>query len=313
MKHFRAAVFALCLQAVTGLYPSINHIMRQQSLEVAAEVASKQPRGLARDPAMDISLLSVVRKLQRQLPTGMVAAEVKSQQFENFGQTLHERQLLTDMGHLEDQLESWKAAEYKLQAKMVSQQSTIDKLKAQQAKALRDQQEAAAVRCGCEIFMCLLMIFGFALCMYVAKMQVSWQVKRLPAAEESTLPRTDAAAPRTSAPEPLPVARQSQPGPPEPPPCVSEFPKGTIQAMASLPHHTAAEEVDFKALDAHQQATDVWKTELGPPYRHDVPSQLARQPIESSKPGCEFFSLAEEPNVAPQNHTTAAEEDWWLN
>lgn len=81
------------------------------------------------------------------------------------GQSERERQLLTDMGRLEDQLESYKRVGPTLHRQMEKQASS---LRALETKAMRIEDMAATLWWDSKMLMCVIIILGFGLCIYVA-------------------------------------------------------------------------------------------------------------------------------------------------
>jgi hypothetical protein len=301
MEHFKALVGALCLQLVICTSLSRGDFRRQQSLEVSAEF---QPDRLEGASATDVSLLSVVQRLQHPRSTALVAKEVRSERLDD-AQSDHERQMLVDMSHLEDQLESWKQAEYNIQRQMYSQKATMEFLKAQQEKAARDQNEAAGVWRCVKIFMCMLAIFGFAVCIHIARMQRAWtwQSKMMFSAPEPML-NIQTLEPHRDVPEQTFLQTPSA--------CthsMKETVDDDLRVTMCVQHPTAAESPDPEAaLSQPHQTEEVGAGSLSLPCHDDHPKEAVRRASIT-----EFFSLAEEtPGAASRSYTTAsAEEDWW--
>lgn len=269
--------------------------LTQQHLEVPVGDGAHQPHRLEGEVAanQELSLLAIMRKLQRR-PESVVANDVKKQRAE-VEQSMREHQLLTDMGHLEDQLETWKYSESTMQSQMSAQASEIAMLKAEHLKAVRDEQEAAAIWRYVKMLMSLITLLGLLLCVYFARSrhQTKLNSPSLIDARHDSWP-------------PLVVEAVSKPEITTTP---TETPfEDTFQATMSLPHPTLAENPDIEAPNAPQQAEDVWKGDCIVSPRESHP---ARQDSESksTEAKCEYFSLVEDAPVG--QHNAFAEEDWW--
>jgi len=278
---------------------------------------------------------------------GLLAKEVSLQRVANDAQTAHERQMLTDMGHLEDQLETWKQAENNMERRMFSQQAAISFMKTQQAKALRDEEEAATVWRCCKFFMCALTILGLATCVYVARLQRAWQCKVVFTAMESASPmetmaslpdhkeliEEDIAQVTMQAPHPA-LTEKYELGKP------SDLGKGETSEEVASTNLIEASDVSQHAEDVqagddemssccHKEvattsfgedlvapqptnAAPTSNTEAKSDSQQEVVEQSKSRVSESEAPKCEYFSLAEDANVEPRrNHS--AEEDWWMD
>lgn len=267
------------------------------------EASTEQPRRLAVDSSNGaVSLLSIMRHLQsRPRPNAAVASEIQLERRDLTGQSSHERQLLTDMGHLEGQLESWKEAEQTLEQQVQQQAATVQSLKLEEARAAHDEQFAEVVWWDCKMLMCAVIITGLLFCIYTSQ-------------KPDALAKPSFNAADMSEPAVAQIVRRARPQPEFIEKDVEQQMEDTLQVNLAMPHPTLAENPNLEAHTARTQAEDV--------YDFDV-SKLAPLPISShekatehvdegdSTPNsarCQYFNLAEEP-VA--HVSTSAEENWW--
>jgi hypothetical protein len=281
MQHFTALIVAIIANLV------------DLSVAVTLRDGSRDQK----QTTEDVSLLSIMRKLQHQRPISMVANEVKLQRPET-EQSMKERQLLTDMGHLEDQLETWKSSQYKMQGQMSAQASELARLKAEHLQAVRDEQHAEAIWRYVKMLMSLITLLGLVFCVYITRSRPQTKLNSpclADARDESWLPPVVEAVPKPV----IAVASVQEPF------------EDTFQATMSLPHPTLAENPDIEAPNAPEQAEDVWNGDLSIISPRSSPNHAARQESEenTTEPKCEYFSLVEDAPVG--SHGASAEEDWW--
>lgn len=304
MEHFKALLIALGVHwldlatAADLRHGAGSSTRSQQHLEVPAVDETHQPHRLEGEFAanQELSLLSIMRTLQRRNPAS-VANDVKMERAET-EQSMRERQLLTDMGHLEDQLETWKSSQYRMQSQMSAQDSEIAMLKAEHLKALQDEQEAAAIWRYVKMLMSLITLMGLLLCVYIARSRSQTKLNS-PCLVDSRQDSWPAPVVECLSKPELPIAEPQQPF------------EDTFQATMSLPHPTLAENPDIEAPNAPHQAEDVWNGDLSIISPQSLPRSPERQDSEGKnvEAKCEYFSLAEEAPVGL--HTASAEEDWW--
>lgn len=84
------------------------------------------------------------------------------------GQSIREKELLSNMGHLEDQLEAYRRLGPSLSRHLEMQAATAKSLKALEAKAVRIEDMAATLWWDSKMVLCVVIIFGSALCGYVS-------------------------------------------------------------------------------------------------------------------------------------------------
>lgn len=300
MEHFKALVVVISVNSVGLSYAATlrndvgSSSPTQQRLGALVKDDAHQPQRLESEfeTNQELSLLSIMRKLQRR-PIAAVAYDVKKQRAE-VEQSMRERQLLTDMGHLEDQLETWKSSQFMMQSQMSAESSEIATLKAEHLQAIRDEQEAAAIWRYVKMLMALITLLGLLLCVYIAR---------------------NRALTKANSPCLIDTRQDSWPAPVVECEPKAEFPttlqkpfEDTFQATMSLPHPTLAENPDIEAPNAPQQAEDVWKGDLSIISPQSLPKHPERQESEE-KAKCEYFSLAEDVPVG--SHIASQEEDWW--
>jgi len=236
-----------------------------------------------------VSLLEIMRGLQSHPTLATVASEVQTQRRDQSGQSSRERLLLSDMGHLEDQLESWKVAEKNLERQMSEQTKTVELMKSEEAKAIHDSEVAAMVWWDCKMLMCLSVAIGLGLCIY--------------SASPVSCPRT----PKSKAAEPVqPVKRKARAQP--------EFierdakPEAEDALLITLPpSHPAEKNVDLESATANFHAEDVRHADVKPNGKEDVENSMHHVDSDNSK--CQFFNLAEDPVTLPDS--ASLEEAWW--
>jgi len=98
-----------------------------------------------------------------------VEAEVARQRAEytETGQSQRERDLLADMGRLEDQLEGYRRLSPSLHRHFQMQEATAKSLRVLEAKSLRIEGMAAGLWWDSKMLMCAVILFGAGLCIYV--------------------------------------------------------------------------------------------------------------------------------------------------
>lgn len=97
-----------------------------------------------------------------------VAAEVAMERtkFTETGRSQRERELLANMGRLEDQLEGYRRLAPSLQHHMEMQAESAKRLQALEAKALHIEEMAGVLWWDSKMLMCAVALFGGALCVY---------------------------------------------------------------------------------------------------------------------------------------------------
>lgn len=249
---------------------------------------TNQPRRLEVDgvpgrAGRRISLLEIVKDLQ-QRPIATVASEVQTQGRDLRGQSAHERTMLADMGHLEDQLESWKEAEKTLEQQMAQQSATAMSLKDLQAKAIHDEQVAAMVWWDCKMLVCLLVAMGLGFCIYNSC-------------------RSDS---KTSSPNEAETAqlkvRKFRPSPEFVEKDAKPEAEDVFLTLAST-HPTAIPDLE-KATVSHQAEEAVRANA----WNDQECVEASMQNVDSDK--CQHFNLGDE-EPATTKHCESPEEDWW--
>jgi len=188
MKFFAASLFILCLQYVCRTSAMGMLSLNQQSL-VSSFLIAKQRHLEA--PAKDVTLLPAKEEHES------VEEEVAKQrsQYTETGHSQREKELLANMGRLEDQLEGYRQLGPSLQRHYEMQAATAKSLKALEAKAKRIEEMSATLWWDSKMLMCVVIIFGSALCGYVSFLHVRQNsVKSWP----SSAKRIDAAEPKDS-------------------------------------------------------------------------------------------------------------------
>jgi len=240
--------------------------------------------------AGQVSLLEIVRGMQhkevtevhvKRRPLAAVASEVQTQHHDLEGHNAHERMLLSDMGHLEDQLERWKESTKDIQYQMAQQTATVDSLKAEQARAIHDEQVAAMVWWDCKMLMCLLVASGLGFCIYSTTSQSCLKTSSLNAAEPAQ-----------------PTARKVRAQPEFVEKDAKPEAEDSLQVILSLPRPAApAERQDLEAATARPQAEETNQ------HEQDETS------MDSRRSECQFFSLKEDP--ATLTVCASPEDAWW--
>lgn len=170
MEHHRAFFFIFLFRCA-GLVCAASSRNDASGNQLLAGASARQPQRLVSEAsaAQSVSLLEIVHSLQH--APAAVASEVQVQGRDFSGETTHERQLLSDMGHLETQLESWRHAEQDMEHQVVRQEAMVKSLRTMEAKAIHDEQVAAVVWWDCKMMMCLGLIFAIAYCVYASNSQ----------------------------------------------------------------------------------------------------------------------------------------------
>lgn len=157
--------------AACSLLPSVTGMLFQNQQPLATGyLLHEQPQyGLPsssiRQPA-DITLLPARKEHLT------VEAEVARErvQYTETGQSLRERELLANMGRMEDQLEAYRRLGPSLEKHIKMQADTAKSLKALEAKAHRIEQMAATLWWDSKMLMCGVAVSGFALCLYASSL-----------------------------------------------------------------------------------------------------------------------------------------------
>jgi len=300
-----ALSWLVCLQFAQLSWAAFS---RNDGEDRHSHASVNQPSRLEADAAdgrrgRRVSLLEIVRGIQTR-PPATVALEVQTQRRDQSGQSMHERVLLSDMGHLEDQLQSWKAAEKNLEHQMADQAKTMELMKAEGAKAIRDSTVAAMVWWDLKMLLCLTVVISIGLCIY--------------SASPASCPRT----PKSNAAEPVqPLARKVR--------AQAEFiekdakPEAEDALLVTLPSsHPAEKNIDLESATASFHTEDVQHSAVKRPFRAALPSKSkenvenSMHHVESDNTKCQFFALAEEdpyrsPRPVAQPDSASAEEAWW--
>lgn len=132
-----------------------------------------------------------------------VEAEVARQRAEytETGQSQRERDLLADMGRLEDKLEGYRRLSPSLHRHLQMQEATAKSLRALEAKSLRIEGMAAALWWDSKMMMCAVIIFGAALCIYVhTRQSIPQQALISFQSQSSSFSKFAAAAPQDASP-----------------------------------------------------------------------------------------------------------------
>lgn len=174
MARFVTALIILCLQHV-WYSQAVGMLSLKQQRLVSKFLASK-----SQAPEQGSTLLSAQHDNEN------VEAEVAMErsQFTETGESWREKELLTNIGHLEDQLEGYRQLGPNLNRHMQMQETTSHSLQALEAKTRRIEQTTANLWWDSKLLMCMIIIFGSALCAYVSWLHVrqnsqqSWQQPR---------------------------------------------------------------------------------------------------------------------------------------
>lgn len=285
MKSYALSLL-LCLQLAQPIWAAFS---RNNGEDRRSHASVTQPSRLEADAAnTGVSLLEIVRGIQSH-PPAAVALEVQAQRRDQSGQSLHERLLLSDMGHLEDQLESWKIAEKNLEHQMSDQAKTVELLKVQEAKAIHDSEVAAMVWWDCKMLLCLFVVIGIGLCIY--------------SASPVSCPRS----PKFTAAEPVkPLGRKARAQP--------EFieqdakPEAEDALLVTIPSsHVAEKNIDLESATVSSHVEDVHHSAVKCKGKDNVEKMMQRQESDATK--CQFFSLAEDAVAHPDS--ASLEEAWW--
>jgi len=302
MPRHRALFIILCFR-LAGLIRAASLRNEDNAGQNIAESSDDQPQRLVTEDVADkpYSLLAIMQGLQQRRPPAAVASEVQVERRDMSGQSLHERQLMKDMGRLEGQLESWKEAEQNLELQVAKQAETVEAMRAHEAKAIHDEQVAAVVWWDCKMLMCVVLASGLAYCIYTTSSQnlkSSFNVAGWP---DSLCWKTE----EGQSPQPTRRAR-AQP----------EFVEKDAQPEAedilevSLSHPAPVEKPDIEAPHAGQHSEDVC---------HTGTTSVQEKPVEPTKgkseedfkkgaSQCQYFTLEEE----PETQNCSPEEAWWM-
>jgi len=274
MKHRRALFLLLCFRFAelfcTVAVSSRNDATERQQVDVSAQAAQSN------------SLLAIMMKLQNRMHPAAVASEVQvDRRALSSGQTVHERQLLSDMGRLESQLESWKQAEQNLEHQVAHQAQSLEEVKDEETKAIHDEQVAAIVWWDCKMLMCFVIVLVLGFFAY------------------STQKEGDLSKPCINAAEsPKQTTRKGR--------VQTEFVEKDAKEEAEDFVVFSLPPADIEAPSVHKETEDIWKRDL--PSLQDFPDEttpVSTPRSDSSK--CQYFNMAEE-QIAQKS---AAEDAWW--
>jgi len=128
-----------------------------------------------------------------------VEAEVAMErsQFTETGQSMREKELLTNIGRLEDQLEGYRRLGPNLHQHIEMQESTKKTLQALEAKTMRIEAATATLWWDSKMLLSVVMIFGAALCIYVSCLHARQNSQQ--ARPRTASGKFDAAAPKDAA------------------------------------------------------------------------------------------------------------------
>jgi hypothetical protein len=274
MENHRVLFFILWLQFVTFTWAAFTNQPRRLEVDGAHGRVGRR-----------ISLLEIVKGLQ-QRPIATVASEVQTQGRDLRGQSAHERMMLADMGHLEDQLESWKEASKTLEQQMAQQSATAKSLQDLQAKAIHDEQVAAMVWWDCKMLVCLLVSMGLGFCIYNSCRS---------ATKLSSPNEADTAQPKVRKFRPSPefVEKDAKPQ------AEDAFPTLPLTHPAVIP--------DLEKATVSHRAEEALRADAWNAQEH---VEASMQNANSDKTGCQHFHLGDE-EPATTKHCVSPEEDWW--
>jgi len=259
-----------------------------------------------------VSLLAVMRHLRQQGTSEAVQterAELKE------GSTLRERQMLADMGRLEEQLEAWQQTGMVLQKEVQAQQSATEQLKEQQKQVIQDEQEATAVMRACKVFVCVSAALGLAVSVYVVVLQGKREAKwhaALASTAINTSPEVNAETAATKA-----VQHALECDVPDVEAQSAE--DATEEELGSTDAENAQHEPNGsqpKCMGPSPQVSaDVREAVIVPQkpraQSDGAVAKPAQTDVEPRTSVCEYFSLDEEGHEDPPDCT--AEEQWWMD
>jgi len=244
MKHLLAVLCLRCvgLACATSLENEVQSFLsRQQQFQlISAGAASNQPLRLDEAPHVDQkgSLLSVMKGLQgkqpepRAKPHRVSLAAMKTQV-----------KLQSNVGRLEDQVESWKRHDQQLEEQLAAQQRTVKALQAEQSKAFHDEMYAVRMWRDCKLQSCLVLAGALAMLFF----SVRSQHKSKPGQE--SLPSTKRQQENAALVSVPPSASKSVPVPPETKQLMSSEVSKQLDALAA-----AVRKVNMPTEDSLQVA-----------------------------------------------------------
>jgi hypothetical protein len=298
MKRHRALHVILCLR-FTNLLWALPLRKDVDGRPLQLDASSAQPQYLESDDPDDqpVSLLAIMQGLQQKSPDPALASEIQLQRQSMSGQTEHERQLLADMGHLENQLESWKQAEKSVESQVSDQASTVARLQAEEAKAVRDEQFAALVWRDCKLAMCAMLLLSIGLCVFRRNSSSTKSAFIVNADPPQQAPK----APRRVRAQPEFVEKDT-----------GREVEDIIQVeVPPTPIETrdleAAEEETRKAGEEHEAVHDEQTASDGVVESDEKPAlTIERENSSSDSIKCQYFNLEEETPVH-----ASVEDEWW--
>lgn len=160
--------FLICCVHCAQLALASKMLSPAQQRLVSTFLSAKQPIEL---PLKNLTFLPANQEHDS------VEAEVARQRAEytETGQSQRERDLLADMGRLEDQLEGYRRLSPSLHRHFQMQEATAKSLRILEAKSLRIEGIAAALWWDSKMLMCAVILFGAGLCIYVHARQSTSQ------------------------------------------------------------------------------------------------------------------------------------------
>lgn len=180
MTCFVSSLLLLCLNCVQ-LSQGMGMLSLDQQRLVTTFLSLKQ------SSAPEITLLP---SKQEHLPAKQEHEDVEAEvaleraQYTETGQSWREKELLTNIGRLEDQLEGYRRLGPDLHAHFQMQESTKQTLKELQEKTTKIEEATATLWWDSKVLLCIVVVFGSALCIYVSCLharqnsQQSWPLQR---------------------------------------------------------------------------------------------------------------------------------------
>lgn len=120
--------------------------------------------------------LTLLPSKQEHLPAKQEHEDVEAEvaleraQYTETGQSWREKELLANIGRLEDQLEGYRRLGPDLHAHFQMQESTKQTLTELQQKTIKIEEATATLWWDCKVLMCIVVVFGAALCIYVSSL-----------------------------------------------------------------------------------------------------------------------------------------------
>jgi len=186
------------------------------------------------------------------------------------------------MGHLEAQLESWKQAEQSLESQVSQQAETVAALRAEEARAIHDEQVAAVVWWDCKMLMCIMIVFSITFCIYSSR----------------------GAKPSFNAAEQSPPLRRARPQPE----FIEKDAQQEVEDMlqVTLPHQPHPQHGDLEAPTPTHVAKDWCTTTFDQSHKQVEPPEEFSDSDKKRGSTCQFFSMDDEPEAQAVN-----EDAWW--